>query len=266
MTPCRGLLDPGCASPCLAAFDVLLYWSVMLNDSLQELFNPKIGTYKHQRGARYVWHWLYAFPYRFMWFVWKSLMSILDSALMLGISIVFPTFTLFHGTRFEGALHNIAQKGTWIVGGGNYAGTGIYFGIEKRVASHYADSNDKGIIVARVTPTFTRNLATLPKDQRHKVGKFDESLTRDIPRFWSTAEHWRDDDNGWWEYCLLQRKGRGTEVKSWRIRPVVLLRVTQGKDKPHRLWGGMSHYSYMPTAWFFGLLSWFIIGTLLGNN
>jgi len=251
-------------------FDVLLYWSVMLRDGLQELFNPMIGKYRQQRGKRYLFHWVYAFPYRLIRFLLSSLFTIADSFFMFGVSVVFPTLTMYHGTRFDGVLTDIAQKGTWVVGGGDYVGTGVYFGIQKKVASHYANSSsgsgDKGIIVVRFTPTFTRNVVTLPQKLRNYIGSDGQALTQEIPSFWHTTEHWRDDMGGWWEYCLLQRAGIGTRVKTWRIRPVVLLRETNGKEAPHRLWGGMCHYSYMPTAWFFGLVSWGIILMVTANN
>jgi len=250
-------------------FDVILYWSVMISDNLEELFKPKLGSYRQQRGMKYLFHWLYALPYRFLRFILASLLTIFDSFLMMGISILFPTLTMYHGTKFQGALTDIAQKGEWRVGGGNFAGTGIYFGMTKRVASHYADASDKGIIVARVTPTFTKTAATFSPKLRTNIGGFGSSgdeLSEKMIFPFRTIEHWRNDFDGWWEYCITHRGGAGAMIKTWRIRPVILLRESEKGDKePHRLWGGMYHYTLGFSSLFMGLASWIILLALAGN-
>ena len=40
---------------------------------------------------------------------------------------------------------------------------------------------------------------------------------------------------GWWEYCLLRRRGEG-QTTTWRIRPLYIARV--GRRFPERIWGG----------------------------
>jgi len=244
-------------------FDVFLYWSVMIRDNLEELFKPKLGSYQEQTGKTYLFHWLYALPYRFIRFILSSLFTISDSFLMVGVSIVFPTLTMYHGTKFQGALTNIAQKGEWKVGKGNFVGSGVYFGITKKVASHYADKHDKGIIVARITPTFTKTASTLSPKLRNYIGGFGadgDKLSQKMPFLFYTIEHWRNDFGGWWEYCITQSQGVGATIKTWRIRPVILLREGEkGYNEPHRLWGGMYHYTLGFSSLFMGLLSWFIL-------
>ena len=247
-------------------FDVLLYWSVMFDDSVQDLFIPKRGSYRHQTGAKYFLHWILALPYRLLKFIGGSVITIVDSLFMFAISVVFATFSMFHGTKFEGVATDITQKGKWKVGAGNYAGSGIYFGMRKNVAEHYARSSsggyEEGIIVVRFTPTLTRNASTLPVKLRQHIGNNGMALAQNIRFPWRTIEHWRDDTEGWWEYCLLQNKPTNTMIKSWRIRPVILLK----ENKPQRLWGGMYHYSLNPFSFVTGIFSWGVILVILVNT
>jgi len=239
-------------------FDVVLYWSVMLDDTLRELFFPALGSYRHEEGAKYFFHWIGAFPWRFGVFLSKSFLVITDSFLMLGISIILPTLTMYHGTRFEEALTNIAQKGKWLVGSGDHAGSGIYFAIRRKVATHYAPSGEsKGILITRVTPTFTRNQVTLPRETRDLVGNDGRELSRRLKFPFYTIEHRRESMGGWWEYCFVQPNKAGQFISTWRIRPVAVLRSED--DKISRIWGGLSHYSLMFSSWFVGIISWFFI-------
>ena len=91
-------------------FDVFLYWSVMLDDTLSEVFMPKLGKYRFERGFKYSLHWTVAFPYRLFRFMLRSCLTIVDSILMFGISIVFPTLTMYHGTKFNEALTKIVHN------------------------------------------------------------------------------------------------------------------------------------------------------------
>lgn len=239
-------------------FDVLLYWSVMLDDTLSEVFMPKLGKYRFERGFKYSLHWTVAFPYRLLLFFLKSLFTIADSILMFGVAIVFPTLTMYHGTKFNDALTKIVQDGKWLVGSGDHAGSGIYFAIRRRVARHYSPSGqDKGILILRVTPTFTRNQVTLKKGVRELVGQDGRKLSQKLNFPFCTIEHWRTDMDGWWEYCLVQPGKAGKYVRTWRIRPVAVL-----KDENHRItrvWGGFRHYCLSFSNCFIGVLCWVVI-------
>jgi hypothetical protein len=239
-------------------FDVLLYWSVMLDDSLSEVFMPKLGKYRFEKGFKYNLHWTLALPYRLFRFVLKSFFTIVDSILMFGVSIVFPTLTMYHGTKFNEALTKIVQNGKWLVGGGDHAGSGIYFAIQRRVARHYSPSGqDKGILILRVTMTLTRNQVTLKKGVRELVGQDGRKLSQKLNFPFYTIEHWRTDMDGWWEYCLVQPNKAGQYVRTWRIRPVAVL-----KDENHRItrvWGGFQHYCLSISNCFVGVLCWCVI-------
>lgn len=254
-------------------FDILLYWSVMFDDSLQELFNPKLGSYRYQRGIKYFIHWFFALPWRLVLFLWHSIFILLNTFFMFGISVVFPTFTFYHGTKFIGASTKITQTGQWKVGGGAFAGSGIYFGIQRKVAEHYARSTTNygektSIIVVRFSPFFTRNGATLPEKLRSFIGSNEggKKLSQVLNFPWETIEHWRYDMGGWWEYCLLSKKPTNTNIMSWKIRPIIMLKANQqGKEIPSRVWGNMSHYATLPSAWLYGGISWGIILFLMGG-
>lgn len=221
-------------------YDVILYISVSLADSLQELVHPKTKGFRNMRGFKYLFRYTWTLPIRFFQFILNGGAYILDSFLMLGVSIAFPTLTMKHGTKFEEAGSKIAQSKKWLVGEGNYAGTGIYFGLNNKTAKHYAPkSSDSGIVMVRVTLSFCKNLSALSKAKRQVgLGSTGEQLTEDVSTLYQTVEHYRVD-HGWWEYCLL-RKGQMKEyTSSWRIRPVAIMR----EGKITRLYGGFGHYS-----------------------
>lgn len=241
-------------------YDILLYWSVMLDDTISEVFNPKLGKYRSQKGFIYIAHWIYAFPWRVIIFIIKCPLVIIDSILMFGISSLLPTLTMYHGTEFSGGATNIAQSGKWKVGSGDHAGSGIYFAIDRKVAEHYARSRAKndanrGVLITRVTTTFTKNHATLKKETRQLIGKDGVSLSKKVGFLWSSIEHWRSDLDGWWEYCLVQPGKAGNYINSWRIRPIAVIQNNQTT----RIWGGLSHYSTDFQNVFIGVISWSVL-------
>jgi len=239
-------------------FDILVYWSVMLDDSLQEVFMPKRGKYRKLHGFKYCSRWFFALPYRFLVFLFRSIFIIIDSILMFGISVVSPALTMYHGTQFNDSLTKIVQDGRWLVGNGDHAGSGIYFAIRERVARHYSPSGaDRGIAILRVTPTFTRNQVTLKKEIRELVGNDGQSLSNKLKFPFRTIEHWRTDMDGWWEYCLVQPGKAGQYIRTWRIRPIAVLKSDDGKIT--RIWGGMRPFCYSFSNLFAGAMSWGLI-------
>ncbi len=223
--------------------DVLVYLSVMVSDTIEELFNPKIGRIRDAKGIRYLFLYIFLFPYRLVWFVIKNLLALVDSVLMFVMSLGFPTFTMYHGTKASHS-QDITQKGRWLVGTGNYAGSGIYFGRTIKTAKHYGADT---FIAARVTLSLVRNCGTLPEDSRLNVGNMGEGgrqLARQVKFPYATTELWRSGTD-WWEYCLLQPNKEGEFVSSWRIRPIGTVEVKGDEEfggRLVRLWGGKSHY------------------------
>lgn len=239
-------------------YDVLLFLAVSLSDTIQELVNPKRGEIREKKGASYLARYILGIPFRLVTFAYKNIVYLLDSFLMLGVGILLPTLTMRHGTQFREAGTKIAQSGNWLVGSGNYAGTGLYFGMQNRVAMHYAEMSnhhDTSVILARVTLTFTKTIASLQREYREVgLGQKGEEIALAVksPLFAST-EHWRVD-HGWWEYCILKPRKMGEFVNTWRVRPVAIIK----NNKVVRTWGGFSHYS-AGGGFFAGIISWGVI-------
>ena len=231
-------------------FDVLVYLFVMVSDSVSELINPKLGAMRFKKGFAYLWRWIVFLPYRVVWLVTKNGLAVVDSVMMLILSTVWPTFTMYHGTSKDNVV-NITREGHWFVGPGNFGGSGIYFGRSPRVAISYSKGgrhNDQGrVIIARVTLSMLRNCATLPEKSRGNVasqGEGGKRLAQEIKFPYYATEFWKSGDK-WWEYCLVQGGKDGEFVKSWRIRPIGFVNITGENSlsgKLERLWGGKSHY------------------------
>jgi len=218
-------------------FNILLSWSVNIYDSLAEVLNPKLGKMRHRKGWNYLFFWIIGFPIRLFTMVITNIFLFIEPIIMTGVDIIFPTYTMYHGTSFGDAHSDIAQKGRWLVGSGNFAGTGIYFGMSKTVAQHYSDSQNT-IILVRVTLMFNRNLATTSSEIRRYIGSNGDQISRQLPSFWSSIEHWRDDMK-WFEYCIIQApEKKHSMVTTWRARPIAVIQ----KDKLARIWGGKSIY------------------------
>jgi len=245
-------------------FNVFLFWSVIMTDSITELFHPMKGSYRYEKKAKYIFHWIYAFPYRLVNVVLKNSLAIVEGLLMTGVDIMWPTLTMYHGTSFKGAATDIAHQGRWYVGQGVYAGLGIYFTLNYDVAKHYADSSDHAVILARVTLTFSRNTATLPKDLRGKVGFIDgEGLSAKLPFPWKSIEHWRTNSYArGYEYCIVQPHKSGQYVKTWRARPIAILK----NNSPTRVWGGVSLWTGGASGFSVIVVSWLILLYILQLN
>jgi hypothetical protein len=254
-------------------FDVLVYLFVMLSDTTSELFNPKYGSMRHRKGFGYLWRWIAFFPVRLGWLLLKNILALVDATMMFIISVIWPTFTMYHGTSKNNVI-DIAREGRWLVGSGNFAGSGIYFGRSPRVAISYSKGSRHGdegrVIIARVTLTMLRNCATLRSKERQNVARAGEggaALAKAIKFPYFATEFWRTDYK-WWEYCILQGGKDGQFVKSWRIRPIGFVHI-KGEStlsgSLERLWGGQSHYCLNPMNIVMAVGSLAFILFLLGN-
>jgi len=218
-------------------FNILLSWSINIYDSLAEVINPKLGKIRHIKGFKYLFLWIIGFPIRLFNMIIHNMFLFIEPIIMTGVDIIFPTYTMYHGTTHGSISADITQKGRWLVGDGNYAGTGIYFGMVQKVAEHYSD-NSKTIILVRVILMFNRNIATTPNKIRSNIGLGygGDEISRQLPNFWSSIEHWRKD-MGWFEYCIIQPiSKKGSFVTTWRARPIALIQ----DNKLLRIWGGKS--------------------------
>ncbi len=148
-------------------------WSV--RDNIAEIFNPKMKGMRHKTGFKYFIYWIFGLPIRLVKYAWRSIIQILEGTLFVVVDTVFPALTMYHGTK-KGAAYDITQPGEWKVGGGNYAGSGIYFAMKKHVANHYAGGNGV-IICSRVTLGRNYNLAVAPPYIKNNIATDGESIT-----------------------------------------------------------------------------------------
>ncbi len=217
-------------------FDIVLYWTVVFCDSISELIHPRLNYGDPSQGY-YLYRWFRYFPYRLYKIFRRNGGALLEGILMTGVDVVLPTYTMYHGTSFKGIATNIAQAGRWYVGGGDYAGCGIYFGFYRHTAEHYAKGADNALIVARVCIFPCRNSATLPGRIRRKIGSDGEGISRGLPFPFCSIEHWRNHSYAeWFEYCLVQPGKAGKYIRTWRARPLCVLK----NGIPKRIWGGLS--------------------------
>lgn len=235
-------------------FDVLMYLFVMVSDSLDELLHPKLGAMRFKKGFGYWWRWFAFFPKRLVWLILKNSLAVVDSLMMFTLSLVWPTFTMYHGTSKDNVV-DITREGRWLVGPGNFGGSGVYFGRSPRVAIGYSKgarhSGEGRLIITRVTFTMLRNCATLLDSKRQFVarpGDGGAQLAKSIRFPFFATEFWRTDHK-WWEYCLVQGGKDGQYVSSWRIRPIGYVHIKGERSIDgalERLWGGKSHYCLKP--------------------
>ena len=212
-------------------FDMVLFWSVTLRDSLMDLVAPAYR--RHSRWA-YARAWVRWLPQRLLRVLQKLPLALGQGILTTCFDLLWPTLTLFHGTSERAAIA-IARSNAWRAGGGDYAGTGIYFGLWPRVAQHYARHSDRApYLLSRVTLEPCRAVATLPRDLRKRVGRWaGDAISQGVRSPWVSLEHWRAD-RGWYEFCVLQPRKHSLE-KPWRVRPICLISGKTAERVPRGL-------------------------------
>ncbi|MCF0188456.1 MAG: SH3 domain-containing protein [Bacteroidaceae bacterium] len=228
-------------------YNLLIHIPFELYNYLIEVFLPSHPN----EGAGHLGRWFLYLPWRILkYMLWHTLLTITESLLWTVIDTFVPALTLFHGTS-EKAAQAIVQSpdrqtgyrlrdiGIWRVGGGNYAGDGIYFAPARSTAEHYA--GDGSLIVCRVSPGKILELGIAPKRVFNACGKPNAHIVTKwgLENRYTTGEWWRGD-TGWWEYCMYDWQNRYNF--SWRIRPLYVIHL----DTRHiqRIPGGMSHWLF----------------------
>ena len=154
---------------------------------------------------------------------------------------------MYHGTD-EAFAAKILRERRWRVGGGNFAGTGVYFARELRVAKRYSEktSHQKPrVVLARVSFSGLQNCLNLPHKLRQYVGigGDGDALAEGVRLPTYALEFWRNgNDAKWWEYVILRPKEREQLIRSWRIRHIGMVDLNGKIGKFSRLWGGNAHY------------------------
>lgn len=231
-------------------YDLLLFPAVGLRDAALDTLAPRRGAYRGLEGRAYALAWLTGLPRRLVELAVRLPRLGFQAAAMALMDLVWPSLTLYHGTRFQQGATSIAQTGLWLVGRGDYVGEGIYFGVNSTTARYYAQASTGGsgapaVLVARVTLWPCRPVASLHPDARRRLGAHDSrELSGLLPWPWAALEHWRED-RGWWEYCLVQPGQQGRYVSSWRIRPVCVVH----EGVPAAIRSGLAMWPLGPDAW-----------------
>ncbi len=228
-----------------------VYYNLVIHCSF-ELFNylvEVVAPDNDKEGADNFLIWTVLLPWRVIKYpLWHGSLTFIESCIWTMIDTLLPALTLFHGTDCS-AAESITQgpgrvcskswySGVWNVGGGNYAGNGIYFAPKRSTALHYSKGS---LIVCRVTLGRTLDLGLAPKyiyDQCGYPNAFGVTEWG-LKNGYVTGEWWRGD-RGWWEYCMYDWQNRYNH--SWRIRPLYVLNLN---DKCiQRIPGGMVHWFF----------------------
>lgn len=203
-----------------------------LFDSLGELFHPTDHDMDITYGWDYTWRWIVGFPLRLIYYAVRLMLAVFEGIVCTLFDTIVPTLTLYHGTT-PYAAQRITEANNWQVGGGAYAGYGIYFGAQMRTARNYADGV---VVVSRVTLGWIENLnlhyymRTLPAT----CGNKGHALTQWAQdNHFTTIEWWREDRR-WWEYCMVDHSY--DYDNPWRIRPMYVI-TDDGSSKHYRIDG-----------------------------
>lgn len=226
-------------------FNIVIHCSFeMFNYCLEVIFPTCSGE-----GEDDIVEWICWLPLRIVKYpLWHGSLTIIESVIWTVTDIFLPALTLYHGTSPEAADSIVASPerggwrggdvGIWRVGGGNYAGAGIYFAPARSTAYHYSAGS---LIICRVTLGSTLDLGIAPYHIFRRCGypnAFD--VTRwGLENGYVTGEWWRDD-RSWWEYCMYDWKNRYNF--SWRIRPLCVIDLETSFIQ--RIPGGMSHWLF----------------------
>ena len=230
-------------------YNILLYNLYAWSNYIMEVFLPSDPW----EGADGIGEWFKYLPKRIgKYLLWHGSLTTIESVVWTAVDTVVPALTLFHGTAAPFADNMLCdpdrnspwlrtkgwKTGVWDVGGGNFAGDGIYFGISRSTLRNY----QKGVaIAARVTPGKTIDTVLMPDNVYMCAGRKNAKSVSNwgLNHGYVTGEWWRADGQ-WWEICLYDRQNRYNE--SWRIRPIYAIYAHSGIMQ--RIKGGPAHWLF----------------------
>ena len=237
-----------------------VYYNLVIHN-IYELSNYllEVGAPSDPReGARSWWKWIVFLPWRIIkYLLWHGTLTLIESVVWTAIDTIFPAVTLYHGTDETAADNMLCEpkrnkhrqcssgwkSGTWTVGGGNYAGDGIYFGIFRKTLRNYQSGS---AIVARVTMGRTIDTVLMPDSVYNQAGHPNASAVSNwgLRNGYVSGEWWRTSGR-WWEICLFDRKNKYND--SWRIRPIYV--ISYGSGVMQRIPGGSAHWLFRRMVW-----------------
>ena len=230
-------------------YNIGLYNLYAWSNYIVEVFVPSDPT----EGSHDAVDWVIYLPKRIVkYLLWHGALTTIESVIWTVIDTIFPAVTLYHGTAVEYADSMLCdphrnrkrertsgwKSGIWNVGGGNYAGDGIYFGIFRSTLRNY----QKGAaIAARVTMGKTIDTILMPDYVYASAGHPGAKAVSNwgLNNGYVCGEWWRDD-GPWWEICMYDRQNKYNE--SWRIRPIYAIYARNGIMQ--RIPGGPAHWLF----------------------
>ena len=230
-------------------YNLLIHNLYELSNYLLEVLAPSDS----REGARSFWRWLLWLPLRIIKYVlFHGTLTLIESIVWTVVDTFIPAVTLYHGTSKAAAdsilcepkrnkhrrYSSCRKSGTWTVGGGNYAGDGIYFGIFRKTLRNYQSG---AAIVARVTMGKTLDTVLVPDYIYRQAGHPNASAVSNwaLRNGYVSGEWWRTSGR-WWEICLYDRKNKYND--SWRIRPIYA--INYGSGIMQRVPGGSAHWLF----------------------
>ncbi len=225
-------------------YNIIVHCSFEMYNYIVEVFLPSNDK---EGGDDYIRLILFI-PWRVLkYVVWHGGLTFIESTIWTVIDTFIPALTLFHGTNEQASTtithagrngYSCHLTGIWNVGGGNFAGNGIYFAPVRKTAMHYARGS---LIVCRVSLGKVLDLGLAPHHVYRQCGSPNATGATKwgLNNKYVTGEWWRKD-TGWWEYCMYDWKNRYNY--SWRIRPLYVLNLNE--HFMQRIPGGMCHWLF----------------------
>lgn len=232
-------------------YNIIIHNVYELSNYILEVAAPSAAN----EGSRSFWKWIILLPYRFIKYpLWHGFLTFIESIVWTVIDTFIPAVTLYHGTEETCADNMLCDpyrnkqrkyttgwlSGIWNVGGGNYAGDGIYFGIFRKTLKNYQRGS---AIVARVSTGKTIDVVLMPDNVYYQAGHPNAKAVSNwgLNNGYVSGEWWRSDrGTNWWEICLYDRQNRYND--SWRIRPIYAIRSKDGIMQ--RVPGGTAHWLF----------------------
>ena len=231
-------------------YNLLIHNVYEWSNYLLEVIQPSDS----KEGAGNVLKWLVFLPIRIIkYLLYHGSLTLIESIIWTAIDTIFPAVTLYHGTDKTAADNMLCdpnrnkqrqrsaerRTGTWTVGGGNYAGDGIYFGIFRKTLKNYQSGS---AIVARVTTGRSIDTILMPDSVYSHAGLPNASAVSNwgLRNGYISGEWWRAGNCNWWEICMFDRKNRYND--SWRIRPIYV--INYGSGIMQRVPGGSAHWLF----------------------
>ena len=232
---------------------------------IYDLFLEVLAPSDYKEGGEGVWTWIYMLPWRFLKYaVWHVFLLLLESAIWTVVDIFIPARTFYHGTNLNAGraitsdphrnryMQNTSRwsSGTFLASSDpncSWAGRGVYFAIQRRLALAYSGDNRSGIggdavmIACRVSMGRVISYTLMPDyvyNQAGGGGKHDE-INKFVDANGYTAGEWYNYA-GVWEYCLFDWQNRYNHP--WRIRPIYMLNLRTGCAQ--HVTGGMQHWLF----------------------